>query len=553
MTLGLASAVIDTLASQAGGVDLAITTTHAVIAPILVALITAIATLATRRRAGLQRAVSLLGVGGYATAVAWLGLAVAREGIVVYQLSAWPAPFGITLVADALSAFMLAIAAAIALPSLVFSVLQLSAYGQRVAYHTLFHFLLVGVSGAFLTGDVFNLFVWFEVMLLPTYLLVGYYSGPSHTYATLQYTVLNLVGSAVMLVAIGGLYATTGTLNMADMARRLANAGQYGIDPAPVLGIATLLLSVFALKAGLVPFQFWVPAAYRAAPAPVTAMLAAVTKKVGIYAIIRLTFTVFAAGSLPAGLTGLSGESFLGFLGPALFLMAAASILLGGIGAVNRPDFDGVLAYSSISQAGFILLPLAIAATAPSAAIAHLGIAAALVYALNHSLAKALLFLASGSLRDATGSDRFDDLGGLLATAPVMSLAVLVGGLALIGIPPLTGFFGKLFVLDTAGQTVAAAGAGGTMALGVALVGAVLSIAYVSRAWNLGFWGDPTPAVRNATWSPAQIAVIGALAVAIVLLGVGFEPVFRAADAGADAALSADGGYVDAVLPGVAG
>jgi len=541
------------LASGSGsGVELTVSTAHTVVAPILVPLVTAILTVVLRRHGRAQRWVSLAGVVAYAAAVGLLGATVLTSGIEVYQLSAWPAPFGITVVADALSAFMLAVAATVAVPTLAYSVLALGAAGQRVAYHSLVHFLLVGVSGAFLTGDVFNLFVWFEVMLLPSYALVAYHGSPAATGAALRYTVLNLIGSAVMLVGIGGLYATTGTLNMADMARRLADAPTYGIDPAPVLVMGVVLLSVFALKAGLVPFQFWVPGAYRAAPAPVTALLAGVTKKVGIYAIVRLTFTVFAAGSLPEGLGfGMSGAAFLAFLGPVLFVLAVASILFGGVGAVSRDDVDGVLAYSSISQAGFIVLPLAVAATAPTAAIRHLGVAAALVYALNHAVAKATLFLLSGTLRDRVGSDRFDDLGGLTDRAPILAGGFLIGGLALVGIPPLVGFFGKLFVFDTAGRTVAAAGTGGDLALAVALLGAGLSIAYVSRAWNRGFWGEATPAVQDATWPNGRLVVIGLLALSVVALGVAFEPVVRAAEAGADAAVSADGRYVDAVLPEV--
>ncbi|MFC6726271.1 complex I subunit 5 family protein, partial [Halobium palmae] len=297
-------------------------------------------------------------------------LPLGSEGAtLVYQVSGWPAPFGIVLVADPLAAFMLGMAALVSLCGLVYSTLYVTSYGQKLSFHPLYHFMLAGVSGSFLTGDVFNLFVWFEVMLMSSYILVLFYSGPEHTRAALNYVVVNLLGSAVMLLAIGGLYSTTGTLNMADMARRLANPAEFGVAVAPVLGLAAVLLSVFALKAGLVPFQFWVPAAYRAAPAPVTAVLAGVVKKVGVYAVVRLYFTVFAAGTLPGiDLPGFAdGEaSFLAFFGPILFAMAAASILFGGFGALGRDDVDGMLAFSSIGQVGFIVLPLAVVATLPS-------------------------------------------------------------------------------------------------------------------------------------------------------------------------------------------
>ena len=518
-----------------------------VIAPVVVALATAVATLLARRTTRVQRALSLAGGAAYALAVALLARSVLADGATAYQLSNWPAPFGITLVADELAVFMLGLTAVVALAAVAFAVVYVDSVGQRVAFHPLYHFMLVGVTGSFLTGDIFNLFVWFEVMLMPSYVFVAFYSRRRETMAALRYVVLNLVGSAVMLVAIGGLYATTGTLNMADMARRLADAGAYGIDPAPVLGLAGLLFAVFALKAGVAPFQFWVPDAYRAAPAPVSAVLAGVTKKVGIYAIVRLYFTVFAAATVPAGAPAFAGDSFLAVFGPVLFLVAAASIVIGGVAAVNQADLDSVLGYSSIGQAGFIVLPLALAAAAEGP-LRVLGVAAALVYALNHAVAKGLLFLASGAVYDGVGSIEFDDLGGLTGRAPVLSGAFFVGGLALVGIPPLSGFFGKLLVFDTAGQSLTAGVGGGGLALAVALGGALLTIVYVSRTWNRGFWGAESEAVGAGTYPRTLVAIVAALALVLVAIVVGFDPVYRAAQAAAEAAVDT-GGYVDLVDP----
>ncbi len=523
-----------------------------VVAPLVIGLVAAVLTLGVRFAPRLQRALSVVGVLAYVGAVA--ALLVRVDGALVYQVSGWPAPYGITLVADGLSVFMLGLTALVALAAVVFSVGYVDELGQRVSYHPLFHFMLAGATGAFLTGDLFNLFVWFEVMLMPSYVLVVFYGTDDQTDAALKYTVLNLVGSALMLLAIGGLYATTGTLNMADMAQRLADAGTAGAavaDPAPVLGLAGLLLAVFGLKAGIVPFQFWVPAAYRAAPAPATAMLAGVTKKVGVYAIVRVYFTVFGAAAVPDALAlpGLAGRSFLAFFGPVLFLMAAASILLGGIAAVSRDELDDVLAYSSIGQVGFIVLPLAVVATLPAdaGAVRRLGLVAALVYSLNHALAKSLLFLVAGTVRDSVGSARLSEIGGLSGAQPALAGTFFVGSLALVGIPPLTGFFGKLFVFDAAGRAMAGGAAGATAALGIALAGAILTIAYVSRTWNLGFWGSAPESVTEATPAPLLVAVLAALSLSIVVLGVGFDPVLRAARAGAEAALDREA-YVRAVL-----
>ncbi|MFB6117541.1 complex I subunit 5 family protein [Halosegnis sp.] len=510
---------------------------HVIVAPLLVALVTAVVTLVARPYPRMVRAVSGLGGVGYAVAVGGLvaALSADADGYLVYALAAWDAPFGIVLVADALSAFFLVLAAIVGLAAVVFSTGYLDAETASLSYHSLFHFMLVGITGAFLTGDLFNLFVWFEVMLMASYVLVVYYSGPEHTRAALHYTVLNLLGSAVMLLAVGGLYAVTGTLNMADMAARLA-AGS--VDPAPVVGLSALLFAVFALKAGIVPFQFWVPGAYRAAPAPVTAVLAGVVKKVGIYAIVRVYFTILSGATVGVDLPLVAGDSVLGFFGPVMFVMAVGSILLGGVGAVNQPDMDGLLAYSSIGQVGFIVLPLAVAAAAPfGSPLMRLGLVAALVYSLNHGLAKGVLFLSVGVLRRGVGSDDFADLGGLSERDPAFAGAFFLGALALVGIPPLSGFFGKFLVLD------AGVRAGSTPVLTVALVGAVFTIAYFSRAWNRTFWGEPV----EYDPQPRLVTVVAILAVGLVVVGIGFEPVAAAAEAAARAAVDRSG-YIDAVL-----
>jgi len=330
-------------------------------------------------------------------------------------------------------------AAGVGIASILFSVRYITPENQRVYYHPLFHLLLAGVTGAFLTGDLFNLFVWFEVMLIVSYVFVAFYGTDYATAASFRYLVMNVFGSALMLVAIGGLYATTGTLNMADMARRLATPDAYGIDPAPVVGLSALLLAVFALKSGLVPFQFWVPAAYTAAPTPVTAMFAGVTKKVGIYAIIRLYFTVFATASVPVDLLGTTAASPLAFLAPVLGAMGWRASSSAGSAPSVRTD-SSVFAYSSIGQVGFIAVPVAIAAAAATGTLRGVAIAAALVFALHHALAKGLLFLSVAAVEDATKTDRLRNLGGVAGHSPVLSGTVFVGLLSLIGLPPLTGF-----------------------------------------------------------------------------------------------------------------
>jgi multicomponent Na+:H+ antiporter subunit D len=524
-----------------------------VIAPMLAPLVTVVAVLASRHRPRLQRWVSLLGGVAYATivtAVVWqVVLAPDAPGAASYQLGGWTAPFGITLVLDGLSAFMLVVAAAVGVSAVAFSVVFVDLDNQQVFYHMLFHCLLLGITGSFLTGDLFNLFVWFEVMLMASYVFVAFYGGPQHTAAGFRYLVLNVVGSALLLLAVGGLYAVVGTLNMADMSRRLADPAAYGIDLAPVVGLGALMFVTFALKAGLVPFQFWVPGAYRAAPLPVAAMLAGVTKKVGLYAMIRVYFTVFAGATVGPAVPGVAGESALAFFAPVLFTMGIASIVVGGVGAIGRDTIEGILAYSSIGQIGFVAVPVGIAAAAQSETLARLALVAALVYALHHALAKALLFLSAAAIRGGTGTNRLANLGGLGGRAPVLAGSFFVGSLSLVGVPPLTGFFGKFLVFEAAAlQLTAGPNLAPAVVLGVLVVGAVLTILYVTRLWTQSFWGDRTPAVENATMDSAQVAVLAALALAIVVFGIGFEPVAQFAELAADAALDRQG-YVELVAP----
>jgi multicomponent Na+:H+ antiporter subunit D len=521
----------------------------------LIALGAAIATIPLREPAR-QRWITLAASATYLVAVAALAvevlpLAGTGSQTLTYQVSGWPAPFGIALVADPLSVSFLALTAVVTLGTVAYAAIE--GVGGSTFY-PLFGFALLGTTGAFLTGDLFNLFVWFEVVLMSTYVLVVYTGSAEGTRAGLQYVVLNLIGSAVMLLAVGGLYATTGTLNMADVARRLADPGAYGVDPTPVLGFSALLIAVFALKAGVAPFQFWVPDAYRAAPAPVAAILSGVVKKVGIYAILRVLFTVLGpaalaggAGAGGAGAGGVTPASTLAFFGPVAFVAATASVLLGGLGALGATDVRSVLAHSSIGQVGFMLLPVTVAASVPADAVVGgtpirvLAIAAVVVYAINHGLAKSTLFLAAGTIREWVGTDRLAQLGGLAGRSPLVAGATLFGGLALVGVPPLSGFFGKFLILDGAVR------ADGWAVVAVVLVGSILTIGYVSRLWNQAFWGNDGVAITNAGAPPATRYVVGALALTLLAVGIGFDPVYRSAIAAGEAAVNTDA-YVQAVL-----
>ncbi len=507
-----------------------------VIAPFLVMLATAVLTLLTRRWKRLQTGISLAGSTLYIAAVIFLLKRVFPANILTYQLSNWPAPYGITFVADALSGFMLLTTASLILPVLVFSLAYMDDYSHRVSFQPLYHFMILGITGAFLTGDLFNLFVWFEVMLMSSYILVGFYGGKQETQAALQYIVTNLIGSAFMLVAIGGIYATTGTLNMADLAARLAQPGAYNITIEPVLGLSALLFCVFALKSGIAPFQFWVPPTYKAAPAPVSAILAGAAKKVGVYAVIRLYLGVFSTATIPLSLPFISGNSIPQFFGPFIVLTAALSMFIGGVGALSRESLDELLSYSSIAQVGFIMLPVGLVAM--EIGVGAAAVTASLLYVLNHAIAKAMLFLSSGAIKFSTGTDRLNKLGGLMDHSRILALSFLAGALSLIGIPPLFGFFGKMMIFRSSLTSFPI--------LSLAIGGSVLTVIYFSRAWNRGFWGEKTEFTVSESLK-LQLSMITLLALLLVLGGIIANPIVEAAQNAADAALNIDA-YTDAVL-----
>jgi multicomponent Na+:H+ antiporter subunit D len=339
----------------------------------------------------------------------------------------------------------------------------------------------MGIHGAFLTGDVFNLFVFFEVLLLASYSLVAYGASGAQLEATLKYATLNLVGSTVFLLAVGALYGTAGTLNMAHLPARLAAAD----SPAVVLAILLLFVAVFATKAAAVPFQFWLPDAHSSAPTPISAVLSGILIKVGAYAILRCTSLIFQASQ--------------GMAQPVLLGMAAVTMVVGALGALAQRDVKRLLAYSSISQMGYILLGVGL--------LTPEGFRGALLFLLNHALGKALLFLAAGHAIHASGTRDMRAMGGLRRALPGTSVAFLVGVLAIAGVPPLPGFFAKFSIFRAAVE----AGHPGLAAL--AALTALGTLLYLFRAWQWIFWGAASEAPVHAVPAAMRlpVAVLGLL------------------------------------------
>lgn len=490
---------------------------HWIMAPLLLPLAAGMLNLLLIKSGpGPQRLVSLAAVAGLVP-VAILLFGNADSGAFeVYQLGNWPAPFGIALVLDRLSALLLLLTAVLALPVLFYAAGGDDLRGRN--FHVLFPLQLFGINGAFLTGDLFNLFVFFEILLIASYSLAVHGGGPERVRASLHYVVLNLIGSSLFLVAIGTLYALTGTLNMADLAVKTAAAGP---EQATLLRIsALLLLVVFALKAAVLPLHLWLPALYGSATAPVAALFAIMTK-VGVYAILR-TFTLIFPANGPAA----DAAAWL----PALALFTLAG---GALGVLGSSRLTALVAYLVVVSVGTLLAGIGLMSVA--------GIAAALYYLPHTTLTTAGMFLLADLIAGQRGA-----AGDRLIPAPPVSWALpgvlfFIGAMAAAGMPPLSGFIGKLLLLQAVPPRAA------VWLWTIVLVGSLAGVIALSRAGTRLFWqteGEILTGPRPRLIHLAPVVLLLATSAALTIYAA---PVCRYAEATA-AQLLAPRGYIEAVL-----
>jgi len=497
---------------------------HWIVAPVVLpAILAAIMTLSMRHHPGLQRVFSVAGCAALLAIALGLTVQAAGGGIGVYELGNWPAPFGIVLVLDRLSAVMLLVTAVLALVVLLYAIG--TGWDQRGRnFHALWQFQLMGICGAFLTGDAFNLFVFFEVLLIASYGLMIHAGGGRRLKAGVQYVIYNLLGSTLFLFALGTLYAVTGTLNMADLAVRAAEipAG----DSALLRVGAMLLFLVFAIKAALLPLHFWLPNTYAEAPAPVAALFAIMTK-VGAYAILRFYTLIF----------GPDLDVTANLIDEVLLWGALLTLAAGMIGILGARRLGRLAAFASIGSMGTLLIAVAVFTPQSSAA--------ALYYAIHSTLAAALLFIVVDLVRERRGA-----LGGALVPGPRMAQHGMVTALwfgaaiATAGLPPLSGFIGKLLILDATRDM-----ADVWLIWGAVLATSLVAILGLAQAGSVVFWKvDTRDTGAHAAPQPALplVAAFGLLA-GIVALAVFAGPVMGYLEATA-AQLHAPAGYIAAVL-----
>lgn len=503
--------------------------THALIAPILIPLIFGGVLLLAPEKVSVQRAISLLSCIAVLVIAIFL-LCESTTAIETYRLGNWPPPFGIVLMLDRLSALMLLTNAILALLVLCYACTGDDRAGRF--FHPLFQFQLVGINGAFLTGDLFNLFVFFEILLIASYglLLHGGNSAPAtmstedakeRVGAGTHYVVLNLIGSALFLFAAGIFYGIAGTLNFADLARFIASLSQnteLRLSIEPLLAMATLLLLlVFGLKAAFVPLHFWLPRSYSAAIASVAALFA-IMSKIGIYALLRVQTLL------------LGGDNALhDLLTPWLHPISVATILVGAIGALASTRLIELIAYTVIISIGTLTLALALNSISATTA---------LLYYLPHStLISAGMFLLAAQIdRHMTGATtHYRRIYGVL---------FLCGAMALIGVPPLSGFIGKLLLLQSTPEHAR------NWIWSSVLLSSFAALIVFSRLGTLIFW--KTAADNDTGTTTPSIVAIGAITVLLmfgIAMSLGAAPVVDMLGAAAQQLFEPQH-YINAVLQG---
>ncbi len=464
--------------------------------PVILPLLGAGLALVAARWLWLQRLVTFAFlVATLATSVAVL-IDVEANGIATHFVGSWPAPVGIVLVVDLMAAMFLTISMVVIVIVHVFAIGQGADTGSPRIANPVYLVLTAGVAMSFTTGDLFNLFVAFEVMLIASYVLLTLGARRAQIRSGMTYVVINMVASSLLLVAVGFVYAATGTVNMADL------VGKFGeLDDGLRIALGVMLLAVFSTKAALFPFFFWLPDSYPNAPTAITAVFAGLLTKVGIYTIIRTT-TILE-------LRELSG---------LLLFTAAVTMVIGVIGAMAQDDMKRILSFHIISQVGYMVVGVGLYTVA--------GLAATVLYVVHHIPVKTALFLVTGLVEHTAGSAQLHRLGGLIRRAPVVAALFVLPALSLAGIPPLSGFLAKLAIVE------AGLSAEQWLVVAAALLAGLGTVFSMSKTWSGVFWGrpdDPTPELERSEDEPLRAPLLMTAATCAMVAVTFIVPIFAMA------------------------
>jgi multicomponent Na+:H+ antiporter subunit D len=454
--------------------------------PILLPLLGAALSIGVGRSRNAQRLIGVVTLAGVSASSAILLLRVDDDGVVAVQAGGWQAPVGITLVADRLAAIMLVLAMLMLLAVLVYAIGQPGAENDHVGFHPVYLILASGVAAAFLTGDLFNLFVAFEVMLMASYVLITLGGRPDQVRSGMTYVVISLIASTLFLISLAFVYAATGTVNLADLSTKIA------VLPSGVRsGLAVLLIVVFGIKAAIFPLFFWLPDSYPTAPTPVTAVFAGLLTKVGVYALIRSQTLLFPSDTRP---------------GTLLLVVAGLTMVIGVFGAITQDDIKRILSFHIVSQIGYMIMGLGFFTVA--------GLAGAVLYIIHHIVVKTTLFLVAGLIEQRSATSQLGKLSGVARLEPLLGVLFILPALSLAGIPPFSGFVAKLALVD------AGVDASSYPIVAASLAVSLLTLYSMTKIWANAFWGDrpEDPDGRTLT-RPRRTMMVGST-VSLVLLSL---------------------------------
>lgn len=466
-------------------------------APVIFPLLLAILLALMMKRPAMQRIINLIGSGIFSGLTIVLIIQIHEQGISSLQVGGWQAPFGITLVADTFSSLMILITGLLTFCTAVYSIGSIDEKRERLGYYPLLNLMIMGICGAFLTGDIFNLYVWFEVLLMASFVLISLGSSRQQLEGAVKYVTINIISSIILLTGVGLLYALTGTLNMAHLAIRITEVENQNM----VITCGMFFLVAFGIKAAVFPLYFWMTASYHTPPPAVSAIFAGLLTKVGVYGIIRINSLIFLqVPDFPLGI---------------VLVIAALSMVIGVLGAVAQHEIRKILAFHKVSQIGYLILGFAV--------FTKFSLAGGLFYMLHYMLVKTNLFFISGIIEKVKHRDIYK-AGGLYRQFPLLALLFLISALSLSGLPPLSGFWAKFLLIK------ATFNASQFTLGGIALAVGLLTLLSMTKIWKEAFWNEKDKEEQEKTvfagfsfpgkWS----MLLPILIIAVLIIAIGIFP-----------------------------
>lgn len=428
-----------------------------IVLPVIFQLFTAILLMFFWTRKNAQKLISVIGSFISLSIAIWLFTTVWNGGILTMQAGGWEAPYGITFVADVFSSSLVLLTAISGLGVSMFSVGSLRNARVRFGYFPIFHFLLMGLNGAFLTGDIFNLYVWFEIIIIASFVLLTLGGEKAQIEGSIKYVTMNLLASVIFLTAIAILYGLAGSLNMADLSLKVAEIENRGL----VNLTAILFLIGFGIKSAVFPLYFWLPASYHTPPPAISAIFAGLLTKVGVYALLRVFTLIFIPDE---------------FTGNLISWIAVLTILSGALGALVQNNIRKVFSYLIVCHIGFMIAGLAM--------YSSMALTGTMFYLIHDIIIKTNLFLISGLIFKIKGTYSMRLLGGFYKSHPKFSLLIALSFFSLVGIPPLSGFWAKLFWIETGIATQ------DYILVGFIILGSLITLFVMARMWSEVFWKE---------------------------------------------------------------